>query len=346
MPSLHAELHAIVPFYSGVFHFADEFGRPAHIYNEQPRAADVMPLYHEAFYEKRDREVPGLAYSEASPHQFGVHDSESAIGPDFRRVMGRSDIYNLIARPFGYDTNFLRLFVRDGRRRRTVGAITLYARTGWRGWTDPEKRRLARLEPFLAYALTAGAASEAPLVDSGRSGVIIADSTGRPIHLSPDGRRLLFLAMHPELIPGQAMDRVPVLPPALAQICSSLSRAASADATSPAPVHHHRNLWGGFRFRAEWLGGNDAQTGRVAITVSHEEPLPVRLTRAAARLPLTPRQAEVCVLMAAGMSREQIADRLGIAQNTAREHGRWIYHRLDVHSRSELLNTLLAVSVN
>ena len=128
---------------------------------------------------------------------------------------------------------------------------------------------------------------------------------------------------------------------AVVRICQNLSRATAADAKSSAPVHHHQNVWGGFRFRAEWLDGNDSITGRIAITITHEEPLRIRLTKAASRLELSLRQAEVCVLMASGLSRSAIADRLGIKQNTVREHGRWIYNRLDVHNRSELLGKLL-----
>jgi DNA-binding CsgD family transcriptional regulator len=77
-----------------------------------------------------------------------------------------------------------------------------------------------------------------------------------------------------------------------------------------------------------------------------EEPLRIRLTRAVSCLELSPRQPEVCVLMASGISRNAIADRLGIRQNTVREHGRWIYNKFDVHSRSELLGKLLTTTAD
>ncbi len=346
MPALLAELHAVVPSYVNVFHFADEAGNPANFYNQHPGFVDVAPLYAELFYERRDREIKGLSYSEASACQFGVHDAEAAVGPSCEYVLRFSDIFNLIGVPLGYDANFLRLFIRDGKRRRTLGAITLYPSIGARSWTAEEKRRLGDLEPFFAYALTEHGEDADVMTDSGRSGVIIADPEGRPVHLSAEGRRLLFLATHPSVAPGSAVRRVPFLPSAVARICGNLSRASSADAKTSAPVHHHRNIWGSFRFRAEWLDGNDPATGRIAITVTHEEPLRVRLTRAAEGLPLTRRQAEVCVLMASGLSRDQIAERLGISRHTAREHGRWIYHRLNVHNRSELTGKLILAGMN
>lgn len=104
------------------------------------------------------------------------------------------------------------------------------------------------------------------LTDSGQSGVIVADSAGRPLHLSPEGRRLLFLATYPHAAPGASISRVPALPPALVRICRNLSRATSADAFASAPVHHHRNVWGGFRFLSHTSVSGDSD-GREAHVV-------------------------------------------------------------------------------
>ena len=45
--------------------------------------------------------------------------------------------------------------------------------------------------------------------------------------------------------------------------------------------------------------------------------------------------------MATGYTLEKIAERLGISRHTANEHGRWIYNKLDVHNRTELVNKVL-----
>jgi DNA-binding CsgD family transcriptional regulator len=50
---------------------------------------------------------------------------------------------------------------------------------------------------------------------------------------------------------------------------------------------------------------------------------------------LTPRQAEVLRLLGEGLSTEAIADRLGIAVETSRNHIRAVLRGLNVHSRLE-----------
>jgi hypothetical protein len=164
-----AELHGVVPSHSNDFHFANEAGNDsAHFCGEN----DNFPtaLYTEVFYGTRDSEIRGLAYREASAIQFGVHDAEAALGPDYETVLGRSDIYNLICVPMHQPMNVLRLFIRDGRQRKTLGCVDLHASIGARPWTPEEKRRISDLEPFFAYALTASGEHDGPLTDTWNSG--------------------------------------------------------------------------------------------------------------------------------------------------------------------------------
>jgi len=50
---------------------------------------------------------------------------------------------------------------------------------------------------------------------------------------------------------------------------------------------------------------------------------------------LTPRQLEVLRCLAMGLSTDQIAERMGIARDTVRNHVRDLLRRLGVHSRLE-----------
>ena len=209
-------------------------------------------------------------------------------------------------------------------------------------WASEEKRRLAHLEPFFVHALTARAESKAALVDSGEIGLIIANSVGEPVHFSAEGRRLLFLVTNPRSVSGTAPGSSAVLPAPVARLCQSLYRIFLDDASASAPTYHHSNVWGVFVFRAQWLDQGDPASGLIGITISHKVPLPIRLIRGVKRFPLTRRQAQICILMATGASNDTIAQELGISKHTAIAHGRWIYNKLDVHNRSELVSKLLS----
>ncbi len=51
--------------------------------------------------------------------------------------------------------------------------------------------------------------------------------------------------------------------------------------------------------------------------------------------PLTPRQHEVLCLLAEGLTTQEIAARLGVAEETARNHIRALLRQLRVHTRLE-----------
>jgi DNA-binding NarL/FixJ family response regulator len=56
---------------------------------------------------------------------------------------------------------------------------------------------------------------------------------------------------------------------------------------------------------------------------------------------LTPRENEVAALAAAGLQVREIANRLGIAEGTAKLHLHNIYAKLGIHSRVRLVLTWL-----
>jgi len=56
---------------------------------------------------------------------------------------------------------------------------------------------------------------------------------------------------------------------------------------------------------------------------------------------LTPRQSEVALLLAKGLSNEEIAHRLDISPHTVRHHAEWVFVKLDIHTRKALALKLL-----
>jgi DNA-binding CsgD family transcriptional regulator len=337
MPALIRELHTLVPCMRSMFFFADDAGRLANVYTESVEHARITQLYVNEFHGRRDRDIPNFSFAEAMRNQVGVHDLESLRVDE--GAFRRTDFYNLLFRPVGRGSNYIRLVMRD--RGRGLGLITVFRAPGDNHFDDIEKRRLAALEPFFVHALKDNGATEAPLVDSGDSGIIVADQTGKPKYFSAAGRRLLFRAMHPLIAANGGRIQWAVLPPPLRRLCQDLDRVFSESDIAAPPTYHHRNILGGFTFRAHWLDAADPGSSLVAITVSHQEPLQVKVVRRVGELALSSRQAEMCVLMASGISNDAIAERLGISRHTAIAHGRWIYNKLDVHNRAELVNKLL-----
>ena len=79
---------------------------------------------------------------------------------------------------------------------------------------------------------------------------------------------------------------------------------------------------------AEWFSKSVVQ--RLA-QIRHGEP------GALEDLDLTPREREVLELVAAGLGDEEVADRLGISQRTARNHLTNTYGKIGARNRSEAI---------
>jgi DNA-binding CsgD family transcriptional regulator len=79
--------------------------------------------------------------------------------------------------------------------------------------------------------------------------------------------------------------------------------------------------------------GGQSIAGVFGLVAVDEQAPPKRA--ADGEVSLTPRQAQVMHLLARGCSTEQMADELGVAQDTIRNHVRAILRRLGVHSRLE-----------
>jgi DNA-binding CsgD family transcriptional regulator len=133
------------------------------------------------------------------------------------------------------------------------------------------------------------------------------------------------------------------LPPPLARLARALAAVFEADAAWAAPVHHHRNGWGEFVFRAYWLDGADTEPPLVGIRINRQEPLPVRLLRRMERLPLSERQIEVSLHLACGHTYTAIAERLGLTRSTAIYHAQEAFNKLGVASRAELQAKLMVL---
>jgi DNA-binding CsgD family transcriptional regulator len=74
----------------------------------------------------------------------------------------------------------------------------------------------------------------------------------------------------------------------------------------------------------------------VGISVEHQEPLRARLLRGTRRLPLSPTQRDVCVLLAEGASQGDLARHLRIEPSTVKDHVSKVYEKVGVNCREDL----------
>ncbi len=92
---------------------------------------------------------------------------------------------------------------------------------------------------------------------------------------------------------------------------------------------------------AEDVGGAAGAEGARGITVAEGagvDPVAATIACLASAHSLTPREAEVAVLLAKGRSLPFVQDELFISAGTAQTHARHIYKKLGVHSRQELID--------
>lgn len=337
MPALLRELHQLIPSYGNCFFWADDNARLVDMYDEQALCVSLLPEYLDHYYNRRDKEVHrGFTY--ALRHYRGVIGNEEFFTVDTSTMLA-SDFYNCIMRP-QHNRYFIKLYVREAGK--PLGMLQMHRDCNERPFDSRDRLRLARMQPYLAHALAPCPQGEIDeWVDSGESGLIITDRLGRPVSFSPMSRRLLHLASNRRTQANARRIPHVRLPRVLESICGNLTEIFAGDTTAESPTVIHRNAWGVFIFRAYWLDSATPGDGRIGITVSRQTPLALGLLQGARRMPLSHRQSEVAVLLAAGLSKQQTADRLGVSLHTVIAHGRWVYDRLGVHDRGALRTRLL-----
>jgi DNA-binding CsgD family transcriptional regulator len=98
----------------------------------------------------------------------------------------------------------------------------------------------------------------------------------------------------------------------------------------------------GYRLRGLYLKpGTVSQRAAVVVEVEKTTPtLPVE-PELQERFGLTPREAEVALLLARGASNEEAGEALGISPHTVRTHAQRLFRKLGIHSRKALALRLL-----
>ncbi len=343
VPAILGELHALIPSYSNQFFWAGPNQELANLYDEGDVILPVLPLYVEEFHNKREREIV-FTFAETmrrSRRSEVMRYREKTLKVD-EKQFEKHDFYNLVMRPTGIH-DVLQLTVTEHGR--SVGLLHIGRASRDPEFSERDRRLLLAIAPFFAHAQMPSCADER-MVESEDRGLIIAAQDGKIEYLSPQAGRLLALAQHEVLWsrgvslpePGAA------LPPEVMRLCHDLVRIFEDKTPSSVPVCRLANAWGLFTFRAYWLdrAGEEREAGLIGIAIERLEPLALKFWRHAEKLPLSGREIEVCLPLALGKSRAEIAGRLGVSENTAINHCRNIYAKLGIQSRAELVDKLYA----
>src|SRR5215210_4047948 len=98
IPAVLREMHELIPSHSNMF-FWVENDELRNVYDENPDAAQIAPLYVQEFYNRKELEV-FRSFPDAMRHEHGVFGLHQTLTVD-RDTFYQSDVFNLIMRPLG-----------------------------------------------------------------------------------------------------------------------------------------------------------------------------------------------------------------------------------------------------
>jgi DNA-binding CsgD family transcriptional regulator len=330
MPQLLRHLHGLIPSATNLFDWVDADGRIVDYYTEPPYLPEVARRYFDDFYNARE--------SEALPRYSAHVRAASGV----RRAPGsprfyESDFYRQIWRPRGVH-HCLEGVVRDGDR--PLGTVVLYRRADEAEFSAAEVACLQSLLPYLARALRDDGDYRGARAPAAPPALVAASAGGEVRHASAQGRLLLALALHPCLnrrACGDCARDAARTAPQVALLAAELQARPEGSAAL-----QRTNQWGRFSLHAQWLEPDDPCGERLlGLTITQEVPLPVAIDAALAHSPLSPRQRELCLWLAQGLTYGDIGRRMGISEQTAVSYARVVCGKLSAHGREDLLRCLL-----
>jgi DNA-binding CsgD family transcriptional regulator len=331
VPQLLRHLHELIPSATNLFDWVDADGRIVDYYTEPPYLPEVARRYFDDFYNAREGEAlpPYSAHVRAAS---GVRRAPRS--PRFYE----SEFYRQIWRPRGVH-HCIEAVVRDGER--PLGSVALYRRADEAEFSAAEVASLQALLPYFARALKGAGDYCGARALAAPPALVMASAGGAIRYASAEGRLRLALALHPCLNRRACGAACSGADEEIAAQIASLAAELRLRPASGASLHR-TNRWGRFSLNAQWLE-SDSPAGEplIGITVAHEVPLPLAIGAALVRLPLSPRQRELCLLLAQGSTYAEIGARMGISEQTAISYARVACQKLGVHGREDLLRCLL-----
>ncbi|MEW6353406.1 MAG: hypothetical protein AB1469_03780 [Pseudomonadota bacterium] len=339
MPRLLKELRKLVPGHETMFFWLDDEYKTSNICFESPIHAEIAPLYFTEFHYKRDAEVyPN--FSEIEKLQPGVENWERWLKVDKWRFY-RHDFYNLLHRQADM-YHILSAVVREHGK--AVGWLTISRAKNDPEFSDDDKATLTSVLPYLAHSLTpADDLQHLSWATDDEPRIIVLNPRGELEYASPQARKLLFLATHPQISPATCDPKFgnPPVAVKLLYLYKNLRQVFEGERHVLPPVQKHQNAWGKFILRAYWLHSfNPMGPPYVGVTITHQAPLPIKLTLHPEKLPVPRTDVMLCLLLAGQEPYAVIAQKLGMSEIAVVHRSKRLYETLGAQNRKEFVEKL------
>ena len=338
MASLLPALRELVPSDSAGFFWVDSRGEMSNLYAERLLPADVMALYFERFYEGREASFR-KAFLERAASPEGVI-STSADGE-----LRKTEYYNEILKRLDAHHVLYGIVREQGA---ALGQLSLYRPLDAPAFTPRERTDLSSVMRYVGHGIAGDEARPREgdafaFQDSQDEAMLVTDRRGGIRHASEKGRRLLLLATTSDINPASLKAAVNERAAnALRGLVARLDAIARGEDAVP-PVMQFDTKWGRHVLRAYWLDDDyRACDALVGVRIQRQEPMILRFVQAMGRLPLSPQQREIALMIAQGKSNHEIAESLGVSGNTVAYHIKQLFLKLDVHDRAGAVERITA----
>ncbi len=336
MTSLLPALRELVPSDSAAFFWVDSRGEMSNMYAERMLPPDVMSLYFERYYDGREASFR-RAFLDRASQPGGVvatsPDADLAHSAYDNEILRKLDAHHVL---YG--------IVRE--QGAALGQLSLYRPPDAPAYGARERADLSSVIRYIAHGVAGGEARPREpdgfaFQDSEEEAMLVADRTGAVRHASEKARRLLLLAttsvISPASLKAAAADRATQT---LQSLCARLQAVARGEESSP-PAMTLDSKWGRHILRAYWLHDDfESPEALVGVRIQRQEPMILRFVQAMGRLPLSPQQREIALMIAQGRSNQEIADGLGVSGNTVAYHIKQLFLKLDVHDRAGAISRI------
>ena len=310
--------------------------------SQLPDAMEVMPLYLTEFHEKRERDV-FIGWSESRQFKKAVLFDQLLKVSHKKHVTG--EFYGEVLSAIGFYWGLcLSIWSVD----QCHGFLHIHRNKDGEQFSDSELHRLDQISEYLGYLMSApgsigeGFISSALTIDHG---VIIADITGKVLHINNDAEKLLYMLKNPQShVPHWFKSgKIDLFSGLIPELCYRLKSVFQSIEGAKLPMIEITNVFGRFELRSTPLDSLVGEQPRlVNITINRKVPLSLAIADRLDHFTLTPKQREIALGLCLGASTTKLAAKLNIGQGTVKSHTKELYERLNVNDRTSLLSTIIA----